>query len=80
MQGAVKTENGELTGIEMLMEIMQTLRDPDKGCPWDKQQSNKTIAPYTIEEAYEVAEAIAENDNVALKDELGDNVTFTKIK
>ncbi len=51
---------------------MKTLRDPEKGCPWDKEQTFATIAPYTIEEAYEVAEAIAENDMEELKSELGD--------
>ena len=55
-----------------LLAIMARLRDPARGCPWDREQSFTTIAPYTIEEAYEVAEAIAENDMSALKDELGD--------
>ena len=58
--------------IERLLDIMARLRDPETGCPWDKEQSFETIAPYTIEEAYEVADAIAKNDTVALKDELGD--------
>ena len=61
-----------MTSIEKLLELMKTLRDPQKGCPWDREQSYRTIAPYTIEEAYEVAEAIAEDDTAALKDELGD--------
>lgn len=51
---------------------MATLRDPVKGCPWDKEQNFATIAPYTIEEAYEVADAISRNNIGALKDELGD--------
>ena len=51
---------------------MARLRDPDTGCPWDREQSFATIAPYTIEEAYEVADAIARNDLDGLKDELGD--------
>lgn len=51
---------------------MRLLRDPDKGCEWDKVQTFKTIAPYTIEEAYEVADAIERQDMVALRDELGD--------
>ena len=51
---------------------MERLRDPENGCPWDREQSFATIAPYTIEEAYEVADAIARNDLDALKDELGD--------
>src|SRR5210317_1444805 len=55
-----------------LLEIMQRLRDPDKGCPWDVKQNFSTIAPYTIEEAYEVADAIAREDMDDLKDELGD--------
>ncbi len=60
------------TGLERLVAIMARLRDPDGGCPWDLAQSFATIAPYTIEEAYEVAEAIADDDMDALKDELGD--------
>jgi len=55
-----------------LLEIMQRLRDPENGCPWDVQQDFSTIAPYTIEEAYEVADAIARNDMTDLRDELGD--------
>jgi ATP diphosphatase len=55
-----------------LVEIMRRLRDPSTGCDWDKAQSFRTIAPYTIEEAYEVADAIARDDLEALKDELGD--------
>lgn len=54
-----------------LLEIMQRLRGPN-GCPWDREQRFETIAPYTIEEAYEVASAIADNDLTALKSELGD--------
>lgn len=55
-----------------LMTIMARLRDPFRGCEWDKVQTFETIAPYTIEEAYEVADAIARNDLGDLKDELGD--------
>jgi ATP diphosphatase len=51
---------------------MTRLRDPQDGCPWDRDQSFDTIAPYTVEEAYEVADAIARNDLPALRDELGD--------
>jgi ATP diphosphatase len=51
---------------------MAALRDKDRGCPWDKEQSFDTIAPYTIEEAYEVADAVARRDLAALPDELGD--------
>ncbi|MES1191850.1 MAG: nucleoside triphosphate pyrophosphohydrolase [Steroidobacter sp.] len=58
--------------LQRLLDIMATLRDPAKGCPWDKEQTFATIAPYTLEEAYEVADAIARNDMNALKDELGD--------
>ncbi|MEP7350383.1 MAG: nucleoside triphosphate pyrophosphohydrolase [Sphingorhabdus sp.] len=58
--------------IRPLAEIMGKLRNPDGGCPWDVEQNFTTIAPYTIEEAYEVADAIERNDMPALKDELGD--------
>jgi MazG family protein len=58
--------------LEDLIAVMARLRDPDTGCPWDVKQDFSTIAPYTIEEAYEVADAIARNDLEALKDELGD--------
>ncbi|MGE5546511.1 MAG: nucleoside triphosphate pyrophosphohydrolase [Solirubrobacterales bacterium] len=61
-----------MSPIERLLDIMMTLRDPVRGCPWDREQSFATIAPYTIEEAYEVAEAIEHGDMPALKDELGD--------
>jgi ATP diphosphatase len=60
------------TPIDRLRQVMRRLRDPASGCPWDVEQSFATIAPYTIEEAYEVAEAIQNDDMVALKDELGD--------
>ncbi|MDA1324057.1 MAG: nucleoside triphosphate pyrophosphohydrolase [Proteobacteria bacterium] len=58
--------------IETLIAIMARLRDPANGCPWDKLQNFSTIAPYTIAEAYEVADAIERDDRPALKDELGD--------
>jgi len=58
--------------IEKLSEIMAKLRTPVTGCPWDLEQDFSTIVPYTIEEAYEVADAIERNDMAALKDELGD--------
>jgi MazG family protein len=58
--------------LRRLLGIMATLRDPKSGCPWDVAQSFKTIAPYTIEEAYEVAEAAELDDAPALKEELGD--------
>lgn len=60
---------GDIAG---LLAIMARLRDPQGGCPWDLRQDFATIAPYTIEEAYEVAEAIDRGDLVALRDELGD--------
>ena len=62
----------ESSSIDALLEIMRRLRDPQTGCPWDVEQTFATIAPYTIEEAYEVADAIDRNDLVHLKDELGD--------
>lgn len=55
-----------------LLVVMARLRDPETGCPWDVKQSFETIAPYTIEEAYEVADAIQRGDMEGLKDELGD--------
>jgi nucleoside triphosphate diphosphatase len=58
--------------LDRLLAMMARLRDPERGCPWDLEQSFATIAPYTIEEAYEVADAIARGDMAALKDELGD--------
>ncbi|MCC7250737.1 nucleoside triphosphate pyrophosphohydrolase [Hyphomicrobium sp.] len=58
--------------IARLVEIMAALRTPGTGCPWDLEQTFATIAPYTIEEAYEVADAITRGDLVDLKDELGD--------
>jgi nucleoside triphosphate diphosphatase len=58
--------------IARLLEIMAALRTPGTGCPWDLQQTFETIAPYTIEEAYEVADAIARGDLDDLRDELGD--------
>lgn len=59
-------------GLPRLLEIMRRLRDPDTGCPWDIEQDFATIAPYTIEEAYEVADAIERNSMPDLRDELGD--------
>ncbi|MCB1490771.1 MAG: nucleoside triphosphate pyrophosphohydrolase [Rhodobiaceae bacterium] len=58
--------------IDRLLDIMARLRTPVTGCPWDLEQSFETIAPYTIEEAYEVADAITRGDMIDLKDELGD--------
>jgi ATP diphosphatase len=69
--------NGRMTQdardeIAELLAIMRHLRDPQSGCPWDREQTFRTIAPYTIEEAYEVAGAIEEENWPALKEELGD--------
>jgi MazG family protein len=61
-----------VTPIDRLIAIMDALRDPERGCPWDREQDFETIAPYTIEEAYEVADAIARDDMDDLRDELGD--------
>lgn len=58
--------------IQRLLEIMSKLRDPVSGCPWDKQQTFSSIVPFTIEEAYEVADAIESGDMADIKDELGD--------
>lgn len=60
------------TQIDRLLKIMSALRTPETGCPWDLEQDFKTIAPYTIEEAYEVFDAIEQNDMDGLCDELGD--------
>ena len=62
----------QAAGIDQLLDVMARLRDPASGCPWDLEQNFATIAPYTIEEAYEVAEAIRQEDRAALRDELGD--------
>lgn len=61
-----------MSSIDKLLEVMARLRDADDGCPWDQKQDFTSIAPYTIEEAYEVADAIAREDYAALRDELGD--------
>src|ERR1044072_8189795 len=58
--------------IDRLLEIMAPLRTPKTGCPWDLEQSFSTIAPYTLEEAYEVADAIERGDLADLREELGD--------
>jgi MazG family protein len=61
-----------MSNIEKLLEVMESLRDPESGCPWDLEQDFATIAPFTVEEAYEVADAIAREDFEGLRDELGD--------
>lgn len=67
-----KWEDDSAAGIERILAVMAQLRNPDGGCPWDLEQNYRTIAPYTIEEAYEVADAIEKNDMAGLKEELGD--------
>ena len=63
---------GKKRDIADLLRIMAALRDRERGCPWDLQQDFSSIAPYTIEEAYEVADAIDRGDMGDLRDELGD--------
>lgn len=58
--------------LAALLELMARLRDPQRGCPWDREQTFRTIAPYTIEEAYEVADAVERGEPGKLRDELGD--------
>mgnify|MGYP000954738089 FL=1 len=68
-----QTENPGLPNSFLaLVELMRRLRDPVSGCPWDVAQTYETIAPYTIEEAYEVADAIGRKEMAHLKEELGD--------
>jgi len=66
------TQSPKTLQINRLLEIMARLRDPENGCEWDTAQTFETIAPYTIEEAYEVADAIKRNDIADIKSELGD--------
>ena len=61
-----------MTQIDRLLGIMKRLRDPENGCPWDKEQTFATIAPYTLEETYEVLDAISREDFDDLRGELGD--------
>jgi nucleoside triphosphate diphosphatase len=67
-----KAMNDDLHAMQRILTIMAKLRDPMDGCPWDLEQDFASIAPYTIEEAYEVADAIERSDMAALVDELGD--------
>ncbi len=60
------------TDINRLLEIMERLRDPESGCPWDLKQTFRSVAPYTLEEAFEVVDAIESGDTAELQDELGD--------
>ena len=61
-----------MTELDQLLQLMVRLRDPETGCPWDRQQTYATIVPHTIEEAYEVADAVAREDWAELRFELGD--------
>lgn len=61
-----------MQNMQRLVEIMARLRDPEHGCPWDLEQDFRSVMPYTLEEAYEVAQAIEDGDMQALRDELGD--------
>src|SRR5690554_2724767 len=61
-----------MDAMQRLLEIMRRLRDPQDGCPWDREQTYASIVPHTLEEAYEVAEAIEQGDFQALPEELGD--------
>ena len=71
MSGPIGSAGAE-RALTALLQLMAKLRDPQNGCPWDLKQSFATIAPYTIEEAYEVADAIESGDPMKLRDELGD--------
>jgi tetrapyrrole methylase family protein/MazG family protein/ATP diphosphatase len=66
------SETLQTSAVDRLIEVMARLRDPTRGCPWDVEQTFATVAPYTVEEAYEVADAIERNDLTDLKEELGD--------
>ncbi len=68
----MKDDKRNLRSIDTLRGIMARLRDPEDGCPWDSAQTFETISPYTLEEAYEVADAVARGDTEDLRDELGD--------
>ena len=66
------TASNKSAGIDTLLNIMAQLRDPDGGCPWDLEQDFRSVAPYTLEEAYEVVDAIESGEPAALEEELGD--------
>lgn len=68
----MRVNEDEPATIQTLLEIMERLRAPDGGCPWDRQQDFRSIAPYTLEEACEVVDAIERDDRAGLQDELGD--------
>jgi len=61
-----------MADISSLLEVMMQLRDPEQGCPWDREQTFESLLPYTLEEAYEVVDAVASGDDAQLRDELGD--------
>lgn len=61
-----------MSSLRRLLQVMERLRDPERGCPWDREQDWVSIAPHTIEEAYELADAIARDEPEAVRDELGD--------
>ena len=65
-------ELNNLKSINKIRKIIKILRDPDDGCPWDIKQNFNSLAPYTIEEAYELVDAIEQNDIKSIKSELGD--------
>jgi nucleoside triphosphate diphosphatase len=68
----MQLNDDEPATIQTLIDIMARLRDPDTGCPWDRQQDFRSVAPYTLEEACEVVDAIERDDRAGLQDELGD--------
>ena len=66
------TELNKLVSINKIRRVIEILRDPDGGCPWDLKQDYNSLAPYSIEEAYELVNAIEKNDVKEIKNELGD--------
>ncbi len=72
MTQPVTSPDSTAVALQRLLDIMRALRDPEQGCPWDRKQTFDTIAPYTLEETYEVLDAIARKDFDDLRDELGD--------
>jgi ATP diphosphatase len=68
----IAAPSADLPPLERLLQIMAALRNPQGGCPWDQEQTFATVAPYTVEEAYEVADAVERGDMADLRDELGD--------
>ncbi|TXH69471.1 MAG: nucleoside triphosphate pyrophosphohydrolase [Thiothrix sp.] len=68
----MSTAAPDSSAIQQLLSIMAQLRDPERGCPWDRKQTWQSLLPYTLEETYEVADAVDRNDTAAVCDELGD--------